>query len=163
AATACRSWLLLQLVRVGRGQGEAVDRLELVDLGEDGRPEGHLALEGVQDDAFDEVTEGQVEVFGQALEDFQRVALDAKAGLHSLNCYHGNKITSVTALGQAGRGERPPGTLVGRVGRARREPVPAGNVAPAGRRARADRPHLPPTWTSACSAGTPREETAGSA
>src|ERR1700683_2846554 len=94
AAAARRSRLLLrQLVRVGGGQGEAVDRLELVDLGEDGRPEGCLALEGVQDDALNEVTEGQVEVLGQALEDFQRVALDAKAGLHSLNCYHGNKIT----------------------------------------------------------------------
>src|SRR5262249_40121547 len=106
-----------------------------------------------------EVTEGQVEVFGQALEDFQRVALDAKAGLHPLNCYHGNKITFVTGLGHAGRGERSPGTLVRR---ARRGPVPAGNVAPAGRRGPAP-PIPPPTWTSACSAGTPREETAGSA
>src|SRR5262249_35531041 len=132
AATACRSWLLLQLVRVGGGQGEAVDRLELVDLGEDGRPEGSLALEGVQDDAFDEVTEGQVEVFGQALEDFQRVALDAKAGLHPLNCYHGNKITFVTSLGHAGRGERSPVPLVLR---ALRDPGPPRDIAPARRRA----------------------------
>ena len=80
-------------MRVGGGQGQPVDRLELVDLGEDGRPERGPALEGVQDDAFDEVAEGQVEVFGQALEDFQRCALDAQPGLRPLNCYQGNKVT----------------------------------------------------------------------
>src|SRR5580704_2803188 len=103
AAVARRSRpLLRQLVRVGGGQGEAVDRLELVDLGQDGRPEGRLALEGVQDDAFDEVAEGQVEVFGQALEYLQRVALDAQTGLRPLNCYHGNMVPRQAAP--------PPGT-----------------------------------------------------
>ena len=40
-------------MRVGGGQGQPVDRLELVDLGEDRRPEGRLALEGIVLHAFE--------------------------------------------------------------------------------------------------------------
>ena len=68
----------------------------LLDLGESGRPEGCLPLEGVQDDALDQITEGQVEVLGQALEDLQRAALDAQSGLYSFNCYHGTNVPPVT-------------------------------------------------------------------
>jgi hypothetical protein len=44
-------------VRVGGGQVQPVDRLELVDLLQRIRAERGLALEGVQDDALDQITQ----------------------------------------------------------------------------------------------------------
>src|SRR6201993_4953672 len=93
AAGGLWSRLLRQVVRVAGVQGQPVDGLELLNLGEGGRAERWLAFEGVQDDALDEIAKRQVEVLGETLENLQGGALNAEAGLHSLYCYHGNKIT----------------------------------------------------------------------
>src|ERR1700732_1984253 len=46
---------LAQLVRVLRGELEAVDRLQRPDLLESGRRERRLAFEGMQDDALQQI------------------------------------------------------------------------------------------------------------
>ena len=57
---------------VGRGQITAVDSLQLLDdLARLGR-ERRLALEGMQDDTFEEVAEAHFGVLGEALEHFEQ-------------------------------------------------------------------------------------------
>jgi hypothetical protein len=71
------SLLLGQPVCIGSSQRQPVDGLELLDLGEDRRAERRLAFEGVQHDALNQITQRQVQVFGQGLQDLQRVPFDA--------------------------------------------------------------------------------------
>src|SRR6202044_907317 len=77
---------------VGRGQAAAVDPLQLRDDLQGGRPERLLSLERVQHDAFQQITEGQVQVFGQALEHLEQAALHPDPGLDAL---HGRHVTFV--------------------------------------------------------------------
>lgn len=93
----------MQLVAVAGGQVESVDLLELLDDLDGGVVEGGLVLEGVQHDALQQVTEGQVEVLGEALEDLQQPALHADAGLDTLYCYHGNMVHQARPADQLGR------------------------------------------------------------
>ena len=65
--------MLPQRVAVGCSEPAAVDGFQLFDYLPRFRGEGRLALERVQDDALEEVTEREVRVFGQALEDLDRI------------------------------------------------------------------------------------------
>src|SRR5580693_6848774 len=77
---------------VGRGQAAAVDPLQLRDDLQGGRPERLLPLERVQHDAFQQISERQVQVFGQALEHLEQAALHPDPGLDTL---HGRHVTFV--------------------------------------------------------------------
>src|SRR5580698_8186239 len=79
-------------VAVDRGQAAAIDPLQLRDDLQGGHPERLLPLERVQHDAFQQVTERQVQVFGQALEHLEQAALHPDPGLDTL---HGRHVTFV--------------------------------------------------------------------
>src|SRR5437016_6758991 len=72
---------LAQPVRVPGGELQAVDRLQRLHLPECRAREGRLALEGVQDDALEQITERQVELGRERLEHLQQAALEAHSGL----------------------------------------------------------------------------------
>src|SRR6185369_15492900 len=83
------------LARRGRALAQPVARLavevEPVDLLQAADPlqarlaERHLAVERVQDDAFEQVAEGDVVELGQSLEDFQEALFHPDAGLDALD------------------------------------------------------------------------------
>jgi hypothetical protein len=50
----------VEVVAVNGAQGESVELFELLDLSEGLRGEGGFAFESVEDDAFEEVAEGEV-------------------------------------------------------------------------------------------------------
>lgn len=64
---------------------EAVKALQFADALEGVALEGALAVEGVEDDAFEEVAESEVVVLGESFEDFEKALFHAHAGLHALN------------------------------------------------------------------------------
>src|SRR5580704_9379173 len=84
---------LAQLVRIAGREVEPVDRPQRLDLLQCRRPEGPLALEGVQHDALQEVAEGHVKVGGQRLEHLQQAAFQAYPGLGAGDGLH---VTDVT-------------------------------------------------------------------
>jgi hypothetical protein len=49
-----------KVVAVSGAQGESIELFELLDLFEGLRGEGGFAFEGVEDDAFEKVAEGEV-------------------------------------------------------------------------------------------------------
>src|SRR5215469_1023123 len=80
---------LTQLVRVARREVEAVDGLERLHFLQRPGREGRLAIEGVQHDALEEISEGHVELGGERLEDLEQPGLDAHAGLGTGDLSHG--------------------------------------------------------------------------
>src|SRR5208337_1975329 len=75
----------LQAVAGAGIQIELVEFPELANAFERGRAEGSLAVEGVEHDAFEQVSEGHVVVIGECLEDLENSFFDAHAGLHALD------------------------------------------------------------------------------
>src|SRR5882724_6511996 len=85
---------LAQLVRVLRGEVEAVDRFKRADLFHRGRRERRLAFEGVQDDALEQVAERQIELGRERLEHLEQAALEAHPGLRAGDFFHGLMVPS---------------------------------------------------------------------
>src|SRR4029077_3074937 len=84
---------LTQLVRVLRGQFQAVDRAQRFDLTQRRGREGGLALEGVQHDALEHVAEGEVELGGERLKNLEQAALKPAAGLGADPRLHGPMLS----------------------------------------------------------------------
>jgi len=85
-------------VAVLGGEVEAVDLAQPADALQRGGAERRLALECVEDDAFDDVAEGHVQGRGEALQHLEDALLDADAGLDAMD------LTSVGhRLGGSGR------------------------------------------------------------
>src|SRR5438105_8951476 len=98
---------LAQPVRVPGGELQAVDRLQRLHLPECRAREGRLALEGVQDDALEQITERQVELGRERLEHLQQAALEAHSGLGAGDLFH-DPGTKLPRYHQAGREGGPP-------------------------------------------------------
>jgi hypothetical protein len=79
-------------VAVGSGQIESVDLLECLDGRYRRIVEGELLLEGMQHYAFEQVSQGQVQVLGEPLQDLQQVPLKPDTSLNPVNNYHGTKV-----------------------------------------------------------------------
>ena len=70
------------------GAGVEVEGVELYqdfNAAEGSGGEGAFAVKGVEDDAFEEVSEGKVVVIGEGFEDFEEAFFDADAGLDALD------------------------------------------------------------------------------
>ena len=87
AATVNRvSLFALPEVMAIRGlEGHAVERFELLDFLEGLRREGRFAFEGVKDDAFEQIAERHILLFGDGLEDLEHAFFKANAGLDALD------------------------------------------------------------------------------
>jgi len=62
-----------------------INALELGDQFEIVRPEGALAFKDMQYDAFDEITKGDVVVFGDGFHHLENALFDADAGLDAFD------------------------------------------------------------------------------
>src|SRR5215813_2044285 len=78
-----------QLVGVRGVELESVDLPEFRDPPHRLGTERCLALEGVKDDALEQVAEREIVVFGQRLEHLEQTLFHAYAGLYSLDLCHG--------------------------------------------------------------------------
>ena len=79
---------LLQVVAVGGFQRHPVDRIELLDLLKRLRREGRcFALEGVQNDSFQQVAQGHFLQFGDGFEHLQQAFFHPHAGLDALDVH----------------------------------------------------------------------------
>ncbi len=83
---------LVEVVRIRTRQVQVVDGLERIDLVDGGLAEGRLALEGVQEDALEQLPQRNVERLGEGLRGLEDPALDPDAGLDSIDCYHVTKV-----------------------------------------------------------------------
>src|SRR5215470_18096623 len=81
--------VLPQLVGIPGAEVESVNRLQRLHLAERRGREGRLALEGVQHDALQQITEGHVELGGECLQHLEQPALEAHAGLGAGYGSHG--------------------------------------------------------------------------
>src|SRR4051812_34799581 len=63
----------------------AIDRFQLCDTSERFLAKGMFALECVQNDPFEEITQRDVIIFCQRFEDFHQLLLHARANLHPFN------------------------------------------------------------------------------
>jgi hypothetical protein len=77
-----------QPVRILRSQREAIDAFERLDLLERGRRERGLSFKAVQNDPFQQIAEGHVELGRERLEDLEQPALQAHSGLGSFDEFH---------------------------------------------------------------------------
>ena len=64
---------------------ETVELLQFLNAFERGLAEGSLAVEGVQHDALQEITERQIVILGKGLQDFEQAPFHADAGLDPLH------------------------------------------------------------------------------
>ena len=64
---------------------EVVELLEISDALERGRSKRAFAIEGVEDDAFEEVAEGEVMVLGEGFQHLQDAFFHSDAGLDSFD------------------------------------------------------------------------------
>src|SRR5947207_13339830 len=99
---------LAQLVRVPGGELQAVDRLQRLHLPECRARERRLALEGVQDDALEQIAERQVQLGRERLEHLQQAALEAHSGLGAGDLFHEANGTKLPMYHQARGGGGPP-------------------------------------------------------
>src|SRR5690348_12425086 len=65
--------------------GHAIDCFQLCDASKGFLAKGMFALECVQNDPFEEITQRDVIIFSQRFEDFHQILLHARANLHPLN------------------------------------------------------------------------------
>jgi len=79
-------------VTVSCREVHAVDLLELLDRGQSCPVEGKLLLEGMQNDALEQISEGNVEVLGEALQDLQQPPLHPDTRLDPLYRYHSTTV-----------------------------------------------------------------------
>src|ERR1700678_1982058 len=70
---------------VGGDQVESVDAAQLRYFLESEALEGRLVLQGMQGDPFEQVAEGEVEIFGQSLQHLEQALLETYAGLDSFD------------------------------------------------------------------------------
>src|SRR5213593_364986 len=63
---------------------QAVKLLQLLDPSERDLIERALAVEGMKHNSLQQITQGQIVIFGQGFKHLQQPLLDADAGLHSL-------------------------------------------------------------------------------
>src|ERR1700678_2710970 len=70
---------------VGGDQVESVDAAQLRYFLESEALEGRLVLQGMQGDPFEQVSEGEVEIFGQSLQHLEQALLETYAGLDSFD------------------------------------------------------------------------------
>lgn len=68
-----------------RVQLQAIESLELFDLMERPLTKRGLAVKSVQNDPFQQVTQGQIVVRGKPLEHLEQALFHPYAGLHALN------------------------------------------------------------------------------
>src|ERR1700751_1804519 len=87
--------VLPQPMRVCGREIEPIDRLERLDLAQGSGRERRLALEGVQHDALEQITEGQIELGRERLEDLEQAALEAHARLGAGEGLHGTNSNLV--------------------------------------------------------------------
>ena len=64
---------------------EGIELFQVVNALERGGAEGSLAVEGVKHDAFEQVAQRHVVIFGEGLEDFEKAFFHADAGLDPLD------------------------------------------------------------------------------
>src|SRR5260370_30060706 len=98
---------LAQLVRVPGGEVEPVDRLQRLHLLERRGGEGRLGLEGVQNDALEQIAERQVELGGERLEHLEPAALEAPSGLGAGDFLHEAMVPSYQVTIKPGVWRRP--------------------------------------------------------
>src|SRR5690348_14973615 len=76
---------LYQAMARGRVQIKVIEAFQFLDSLQAGFTERALAIEGMQHDALQQITQGQIVVVGEGSQDFQKPLLHAHAGLHPLN------------------------------------------------------------------------------
>ncbi len=64
---------------------ESVELFQGLDFMQTGGLKRAFSVEGVEDDAFEEIAESQVVVIGEGAEDFQEAFLHTDAGLHAFD------------------------------------------------------------------------------
>ncbi len=64
---------------------EGVEFFQVVNALERGRTKGSLAVEGVEHDAFEQIAQGHVVIFGEGFEDFEQAFFHADAGLYTFD------------------------------------------------------------------------------
>jgi len=95
AVVICHSSLVVcfaQVVAVCGRQVQAVDLLELLYGGNGRVVEGQLLLERVKHYAFEQVSEGEVEVLGEPFQHLQQPTLHPDTRLNSFDCYHDTMV-----------------------------------------------------------------------
>lgn len=70
---------------VGGAKGKPVEFFELLDFAEGLRGKWRLALEGVENDAFEEIPQGHILLLGDGFEDLEDAFLDADPGLDAFD------------------------------------------------------------------------------
>ena len=89
---------LSQSIAVGRFQLEPVDALQLSNDSERLLREGSAALEGVQDDALDQIAQAHLSMLCQRLEHLHQSLFQAHARLYAFDlhviCYHGTWVVA---------------------------------------------------------------------
>src|SRR5690242_13755425 len=95
---------LAQLMRVFGREVESVDSLQCLDFAQRRRGERRLALECMQHDAFEQITERHVEFGGECLQNLEQAILEAYAGLGTGNGVHGTMVHCYHGTKQAGPG-----------------------------------------------------------
>lgn len=66
-------------------QIEAIEFLQFLDFLQAGLAEGTLSVKSMEDDAFEEVAEGQIVVVGEGAQDFEEALFHAHSGLHAFD------------------------------------------------------------------------------
>src|SRR5580692_1012784 len=79
------AFLLPETMAVGSDEVESVDAAQLRYFHEGQALEGRFVLQGMQGDPFEQVAEGEVEVFGQSFQHLEQALLEAYAGLDSFD------------------------------------------------------------------------------
>ena len=62
-----------------------IETLQFLNAFKGGWTEWRFSVEGMQDDALQQIAQGHVMVFGEGLQDFEQALLHANAGLHALH------------------------------------------------------------------------------
>ena len=88
---------LSQAVTDARVEIEGVEFFQVANTPERWGAERNFAIEGVEHDAFEQVSQGYIVIFGQGLQDFEEAFLHADPGLDALNenfwlSYHGTNV-----------------------------------------------------------------------
>jgi len=78
-------FLFLHAVAGPRTQFQAIELLEFPNATKGIFLEGKLPIKGVQDDAFEQISERYVTQLGKTLQDFQQSLFHAHTGLHAFD------------------------------------------------------------------------------
>jgi len=72
-------------VAVGSAEGESVEFFELLDFFQGLLGERGFAFEGVEDNAFEQIAEGEVLLLSDRFKDLEDAFFDADAGLYAFD------------------------------------------------------------------------------